>query len=156
MQDTEIAPKILRFSKHTDMTIHWKALEDHFLMVQLVFWFTHFCKTTSVRKVDPYAPAWGNHCCTIGIRAIYWPLKMPPPKNWKWNVHNDLHFGRAHTHRPTLVLCWALRPTWYCTLKSLVCLSIVISCLSYVISRGRPPDTLLIRYMYKLILGPTS
>jgi hypothetical protein len=28
--------KTLRFSKHTDMTIHWKALEEHFLMVPLV------------------------------------------------------------------------------------------------------------------------
>jgi hypothetical protein len=28
-----IAKKILRLSKHTDMTIHWKALEKHFLMV---------------------------------------------------------------------------------------------------------------------------
>jgi hypothetical protein len=25
-----------------DMTIHWKALEEHFLMVQLVFRFSHF------------------------------------------------------------------------------------------------------------------
>jgi hypothetical protein len=28
--------------KPTDMTIHWKALEEHFLMVPLVFRFTHF------------------------------------------------------------------------------------------------------------------
>jgi hypothetical protein len=39
-------PKIYRkpFSKHTDMTIHWRALEEHFLMVHvsLVFCFTHF------------------------------------------------------------------------------------------------------------------
>jgi hypothetical protein len=41
-QDTEIAPKNLRLSKLTHMTIHWKALEQHFLMVPLVFWFTHF------------------------------------------------------------------------------------------------------------------
>jgi hypothetical protein len=34
-------PKNLRLSKYTDMTIHWKALEEHFLMV-LVFRFTHF------------------------------------------------------------------------------------------------------------------
>jgi hypothetical protein len=33
-QDTEFAKK-LRVSKHTDMTIHWKALEEHFLMVPL-------------------------------------------------------------------------------------------------------------------------
>jgi hypothetical protein len=29
----EIAHKILRFSEPTNMTIHWKALEEHFLMV---------------------------------------------------------------------------------------------------------------------------
>jgi hypothetical protein len=38
---TEIPPKILkRFLKPTDMTTHWKALE-HFLMVPLVFRFSH-------------------------------------------------------------------------------------------------------------------
>jgi hypothetical protein len=31
-----------RLLKHTDMTIHWKALEEHFLMVPLVFQFNHF------------------------------------------------------------------------------------------------------------------
>jgi hypothetical protein len=35
--DTEIAQKCLRLSKHTDTTIHWKALGKHFLMVPLVF-----------------------------------------------------------------------------------------------------------------------
>jgi hypothetical protein len=35
-RDTEIAPKTIRLSKPTDMTIHWKTLE-HFLMVSLVF-----------------------------------------------------------------------------------------------------------------------
>jgi hypothetical protein len=39
---TEIAPQNLRLSKHTDMTIHWKGLEGHFLMVPLVFQFNHF------------------------------------------------------------------------------------------------------------------
>jgi hypothetical protein len=34
-QDTEIAPKTLRLSKPTDMTIHWKALGKDFLMVPL-------------------------------------------------------------------------------------------------------------------------
>jgi hypothetical protein len=29
-------------SKPTDVTIHWKALEKHFLMVPLVFKFNHF------------------------------------------------------------------------------------------------------------------
>jgi hypothetical protein len=34
---TQKLPKInLRLSAHTDMTIHWKALEEHFLMVPLV------------------------------------------------------------------------------------------------------------------------
>jgi hypothetical protein len=40
---TEIAQKI-GLSKPTDMTIHWKALEKHFLMVPLVFRFNHFWK----------------------------------------------------------------------------------------------------------------
>jgi hypothetical protein len=34
--------KNLRLSKHTNMTIHWKALEEYFLMVSLVFQFNHF------------------------------------------------------------------------------------------------------------------
>jgi hypothetical protein len=36
-QDTEIAKQTSRLLKPTDMTIHWKALEEHFLMVPLVF-----------------------------------------------------------------------------------------------------------------------
>jgi hypothetical protein len=32
-------PKNLRLS--IDITIHWKALEEHFVMVALVFWFNH-------------------------------------------------------------------------------------------------------------------
>jgi hypothetical protein len=35
-RDTEIAQKNLRLLKPTDMTIHWKALEEHFLMVPLL------------------------------------------------------------------------------------------------------------------------
>jgi hypothetical protein len=35
-------PKNLRLSKPTDMTIHWKALEEYSLMVPLVFRFNHF------------------------------------------------------------------------------------------------------------------
>jgi hypothetical protein len=35
-------PKHLRLSKPIDMTIHWKALEEHSLMVPLVFRFNHF------------------------------------------------------------------------------------------------------------------
>jgi hypothetical protein len=38
-RDTEIVQKMLISSKHIDMTIHWKALEEHFLMVPLVFQF---------------------------------------------------------------------------------------------------------------------
>jgi hypothetical protein len=34
-------PKILRLSKPTDMSIHWKALEEHFLMLSSVFRFNH-------------------------------------------------------------------------------------------------------------------
>jgi hypothetical protein len=37
--DTNIAQKALGLSKHTDMTIHWKGIEQHFLMVPLVFRF---------------------------------------------------------------------------------------------------------------------
>jgi hypothetical protein len=29
-------PKNLRLSKHTDMTIHWKAIEEHFLIVYTI------------------------------------------------------------------------------------------------------------------------
>jgi hypothetical protein len=36
-RDTEIAPKNIRLLKPTDMTIHWKALKEHFAMVPLVF-----------------------------------------------------------------------------------------------------------------------
>jgi hypothetical protein len=35
-------PKYLRLVKPTNITIHWKALEEHFLMVPLVFRFNHF------------------------------------------------------------------------------------------------------------------
>jgi hypothetical protein len=37
-------PKHLRLSKHTDMTIRWKALEEHFLVVValVAFQFTRF------------------------------------------------------------------------------------------------------------------
>jgi hypothetical protein len=34
-------PKSLRLSKYSYMTIHWKDLQRHFLMVTLVFQFTH-------------------------------------------------------------------------------------------------------------------
>jgi RNAse (barnase) inhibitor barstar len=39
---TEKLRQNLRLSKHTDLTIHWKALEEHFLMVPLDFRFNHF------------------------------------------------------------------------------------------------------------------
>jgi hypothetical protein len=39
---TEIAQKRLRLLKSTDMTIHWKALKEHFLKLPLVFQFNHF------------------------------------------------------------------------------------------------------------------
>jgi hypothetical protein len=38
--DTEIAQKI-NIIEPTDMTIPWKALEEHFLMVPLLFQFNH-------------------------------------------------------------------------------------------------------------------
>jgi hypothetical protein len=54
-------PKKERLLKHTDMTIHWKALEKHFLMVPLVFrfdfrgkkcifWFFFLIKNPSILK----------------------------------------------------------------------------------------------------------
>jgi hypothetical protein len=33
----KLSPKNVRLSKHADMTIHWKAIEVHFLMVPIVF-----------------------------------------------------------------------------------------------------------------------
>jgi hypothetical protein len=33
-------PQISKLSKSIDMTIHWKALEEHFLMVPLVLWWS--------------------------------------------------------------------------------------------------------------------
>jgi hypothetical protein len=38
-RDTENCPNNLRLLEPTDMTIHWKALGKHFLMVPLVFQF---------------------------------------------------------------------------------------------------------------------
>jgi hypothetical protein len=35
-RDTEIAQKISKWSKPIDMTIHWKALEEHFLITPVV------------------------------------------------------------------------------------------------------------------------
>jgi hypothetical protein len=32
----------IKLLKHTAMTIHWKAREEHFLMVPLVFKFYYF------------------------------------------------------------------------------------------------------------------
>jgi hypothetical protein len=36
-QDREIAKRFTRLLKPTNMTIHWKALEEHFWMIPLVF-----------------------------------------------------------------------------------------------------------------------
>jgi hypothetical protein len=43
-RDTEIAPppKKKKLSKPTDVTIHWNALEEHFLVVPLFFRLNHF------------------------------------------------------------------------------------------------------------------
>jgi hypothetical protein len=38
-RDTEISQKFKTVETYTDITIHWKALEVHFLMVPLVFRF---------------------------------------------------------------------------------------------------------------------
>jgi hypothetical protein len=41
-KDTEIAHQNLRLSKYTNMIIHWKGIEEHFLLVvPLVFRFNH-------------------------------------------------------------------------------------------------------------------
>jgi hypothetical protein len=37
-----MVPLVLGSSKSTDVTIHWKAFEEHFLMVPLVFQFNLF------------------------------------------------------------------------------------------------------------------
>jgi hypothetical protein len=39
---TQKLPQNLRLYKPTDMTIHWQAIEEHFLMVPLVFRQHHF------------------------------------------------------------------------------------------------------------------
>jgi hypothetical protein len=39
---TQKLPKNIRLLKDIDMTIHWKCLEEHFMMVPLVFRFNHF------------------------------------------------------------------------------------------------------------------
>jgi hypothetical protein len=39
---TQKLPQNVRLSKQTDMTIHWKALEEHFMMVPFIFRFNHF------------------------------------------------------------------------------------------------------------------
>jgi hypothetical protein len=38
---TQKLPKKIEDCQNTDMTIHWKGFEEHFLMVQLVFRFNH-------------------------------------------------------------------------------------------------------------------
>jgi hypothetical protein len=40
--ETQKLAKNVRLSIHTDMTIDWKALEEHVLMVPVVFQFNHF------------------------------------------------------------------------------------------------------------------
>jgi hypothetical protein len=52
-QDREIAQKIKIVETYADMTIHWKALEEHFLMVPLVLQFNHFQGTIHFLKFSP-------------------------------------------------------------------------------------------------------
>jgi hypothetical protein len=55
--DTEIAQKYLRLSKPINMTIHWKALDEHFLMVPFILGgnaFSEFSPKTSALR--------GQHC----------------------------------------------------------------------------------------------
>jgi hypothetical protein len=44
-------PKTLRLSKPTDMTIHWKGLGKHFLMVPLVVRFNQFSGEKSIFSI---------------------------------------------------------------------------------------------------------
>jgi hypothetical protein len=49
------SPKDSRLLKHTDMTIHWKALEEHFLMVPLVLQYgTKMTQTRFSTKLGNY------------------------------------------------------------------------------------------------------
>jgi hypothetical protein len=47
---TQKLPKKSRMSKPTDMTIHWKALEEHILMVPFVFRFNFLWGKSAVAK----------------------------------------------------------------------------------------------------------
>jgi hypothetical protein len=39
---TQKLPQNFGMLEHTDMTIHWKALEKHFLIIPLFLWVNHF------------------------------------------------------------------------------------------------------------------
>jgi hypothetical protein len=91
--DTEIqCPKNSRLVEPTDMTIHWKALEKHFLMVPVVqvnhiwgkciFWI--FLSENQLKSIhcdlfpltSPQGASWAMLQCTIGIfSATYWYLE---------------------------------------------------------------------------------
>jgi hypothetical protein len=69
---TEIAPK-LRMAKHRDMTIHWKALEEHFLMVPSTINFPiqpfpsccYFSKNLKSLKSK-------RDCEVFGLHFVHW------------------------------------------------------------------------------------
>jgi hypothetical protein len=60
--DTEIA----QMSKPSDMTIHWKALEEHFLMVPLVFLDNDF------REKNAFSEIFSKNLISIVKELIIW------------------------------------------------------------------------------------
>jgi hypothetical protein len=52
---TQKLHKQFKISKPTDMTIYWKALQKHFLMVPLFFRFIHF------RGKDPFSEVFSKN-----------------------------------------------------------------------------------------------
>jgi hypothetical protein len=65
--------------KHTDMTIHWKALDEHFLMVPLVFRFNHYWGKTAFFKI------FSKHLSPERVNANTWS------KNNFNNAAQNLH-----------------------------------------------------------------
>jgi hypothetical protein len=69
-------PKYLRFQ-----TIHWKALEEHFLMVPFVFRFNHFrgnAFSDFFLKKSQSLKRWAAGCVTTLIINLTCCMRMPP------------------------------------------------------------------------------
>jgi hypothetical protein len=60
--EQRIGPRNLRLSKPTDMPIHWKALEEHFLMVPLIFTHSHNNPSYCVIRPDKCSSLITYHC----------------------------------------------------------------------------------------------